>query len=253
MTDADDPSSRGHEVLSEPLYLQVTYDEKRLPRTSYPRKLAAYLTGRFLRPKGRILDVGCGRGEFLTAFREAGLEVAGLDVSPAAPDLAIGHEVKVVDLEQEPLPYSAGSFDYVFCKSVLEHTRNPIRLLRSAYAALKPGGIAIVMVPAWETGYKGSFYIDHTHVTPFTLPALENAMVLAGFQVVKGELFCQLPFLWGRPWLKPVIWLIAALPLPYRPMHKAKWPSDFNKLIWFSKEAMLLVVGRRLTDETDRL
>lgn len=234
------------DVLGSGDYLKLTYDTARLPKTAYPRRLAAHLAHRHFggRP-GRLLDVGCGRGDFLTAFQDAGFSVAGVDISPAAPELAPGHEVRVADLERDALPFPEGSFDYAFSKSVLEHTRQPVRVLRAALEGLRPGGLAIVMVPAWETGYRGSFYIDHTHITPFTLPSMEDAMTLAGFEVVHGELFYQLPMLWGRPWLKPLTWLIAALPLPYRPMHKARWPDGVNKLIWFSKEAMVLVVGRK--------
>jgi SAM-dependent methyltransferase len=235
----------GADILSDGSYLTLTYDEKRLPKTAYPRRLAAWLTKRFLEPRGRLLDVGCGRGDFLEAFAGQGLDVAGVDISPAAPGLSPGRDVRVADLERERMPFAPGSFDFVFNKSVLEHTRAPVKVLEEMKAALKQGGIAIIMVPAWETGYKGAFYIDHTHITPFTLPALEDAMRLAGFEPLHGQLFWQLPFSWGRPWLLPLLWLVRTLPLPYRPMHKAKWPDSVNKFIWFSKEAMLLCVGRK--------
>jgi SAM-dependent methyltransferase len=235
----------GADILSEGSYLTLTYDEKRLPKTAYPRRLAAWLVKTFLKPNGRILDVGCGRGDFLEAFAGLGLDAAGVDISPAAPGMSPRRDVRVADLEREAMPFPAASFDFAFNKSVLEHTRAPVKVLGEIKAALKPGGLAIIMVPAWETGYKGSFYIDHTHITPFTLPALEDAMQLAGFEVLHGQLFWQLPFVWGRPWLLPLLWLVRILPLPYRPMNKAKWPNSMNKFIWFSKEAMLLCVGRK--------
>ena len=50
----------------------------------------------------------------MTAFRDSGLDVAGVDMSPAAPELAPDHEVKIADLEREVLPYPLQSFDYVF-------------------------------------------------------------------------------------------------------------------------------------------
>jgi SAM-dependent methyltransferase len=235
----------GAEILSDGSYLTLTYDEKRLPKTAYPRRLTAWLVKNFLKPRGRLVDVGCGRGDFLEAFAGLGLEVAGVDISPAAPSMSPAREVRVADLEREAMPFPQESFDFAFNKSVLEHTRSPVKVLSEIKAVLKPGGIAIIMVPAWETGYKGSFYIDHTHVTPFTLPGLEDAMRLAGFEVLHGQLFWQLPFVWGRRWLLPLLWVVRVLPLHYRPMQKAKWPNSVNKIIWFSKEAMLLCVGRR--------
>ncbi|HWY61198.1 MAG TPA: class I SAM-dependent methyltransferase [Rhizomicrobium sp.] len=235
----------GAPILHDGRYLSLTYDEKRLPKTAYPRRLAAYLTKSFLAPRGRLLDVGSGRGDFLEAFMGQGLQVAGVDISPAAPGLAPNHDVRVADLEREAMPFDKDSFDFAFSKSVLEHTRAPLKLLAEIKSTLKSGGVVIIMVPAWETGYKGSFYIDHTHITPFTLPSLEDAMQLAGFELVHSQLFWQLPFVWRRPWLLPLLWVIRMLPLPYRPMQKTNWPDSVNKIIWFSKEAMLLCVGRK--------
>lgn len=244
MTDSE---PKGAGILAESAYLSITYDEASLPKTAYPRKLAAYLSSRFFSGRGKLLDVGCGRGDFLRAFADLGYEVAGVDISPAAPDMAPGLDVRVLDLERETMISELANFDYVFNKSVLEHTRDPVKVMREMLSALKPGGHAIIMVPAWETGYRGSFYIDHTHITPFTLPGLENAMRLAGFEVIHAQYFWQLPFSWSRPWLMPLLWLIRILPIPYRPMHKAPWPDSINKLVWFSNEAMLLCVGKKLT------
>ena len=71
----------GAEILSDGSYLTLTYDEKRLPKTAYPRRLTVWLVKNFLQPHGRIVDVGCGRGDFLEAFAGLGLEVAGVDIS----------------------------------------------------------------------------------------------------------------------------------------------------------------------------
>jgi cyclopropane fatty-acyl-phospholipid synthase-like methyltransferase len=47
-------------------FVDVTYDEGRLPLTAYPNKLARYLFDRYQLKQGdKLLDIGCGRGEFL--------------------------------------------------------------------------------------------------------------------------------------------------------------------------------------------
>jgi SAM-dependent methyltransferase len=242
-------------LMADAKYLEVTYDEARVPRGSYPAKLARWvastcyapdLRGCDLRVPGRLLDLGCGRGEFLGAFADLGMDVAGVDASPLAPKLAPGRDVRVADMERDALPFEPGSFDFVFSKSVIEHMRDPMGLFSMAMTALRPGGIAVIMTPSWQHNCWGPFYIDHTHVTPFTEPSLENAMEMAGFEASRAACFYQLPFTWGRPFLMPVVWAMAALPLPYRPYNRsAPWPESVNKLIRFSKEAMLLGVGRR--------
>ena len=184
-------------------------------------------------------------GEHLAAFSRLGFDVAGVDISPGAPELANVYRVEVADLEHDPLPFPSNSFDFVFSKSVVEHMRHPTCLLTKALEALRPGGTAVIMTPSWTHTYWGPFYIDHTHVTPFTAPSLSDALMISGFKSVTVSHFYQLPFLWRYLFLKPIVWFFAALPLPYRPYHSAPWPDSLNKIIRFSKEVMLLGVGKK--------
>jgi len=232
-------------VLTASTYLDVTYSPTRAPYGKYPYLLAQWLLEHAYKKPGRLLDLGCGRGEHLAAFAQLGFDVAGVDISPRAVELAEGYQVKVADLERDSLPFPVNSFDFVFSKSVIEHMRYPTGLLSSALEALRPGGTAVIMTPSWAHTYWGPFYIDHTHVTPFTAPSLADAFALVGFENVKASHFYQLPFLWRYPFLKPVVWTMAALPLPYRPYQSAPWPDGLNKMLRFSKEVMLLAIGKK--------
>jgi SAM-dependent methyltransferase len=189
--------------------------------------------------------MGCGRGDHLKIFSRLGFDVAGVDVSPGAPQYSVGYDIKVANLETDPLPFPKESFDFVFSKSVIEHMREPAQLMAKAFEALRPGGTAVIMTPSWEHTYWGPFYIDHTHVTPFTAPSMEDALKIVGFEDIRVENFYQLPFLWKRPFLKPFVKAIAMSPLSYRPYKKAPWSDSFNKLIRFSKEVMLLGVCKK--------
>ena len=63
-------------------YVNTIYDENLKPFTNYPGKLAKYLISRLNMNQGsKILELGCGRGEFINAFIEGGLEGYGLDMS----------------------------------------------------------------------------------------------------------------------------------------------------------------------------
>jgi SAM-dependent methyltransferase len=232
-------------LLADAAYLDLTYSEERAPRGSYPSLLAAHLHDRVLGRAGRLLDLGCGRGEHLEAFARLGHEVVGIDISERAKELAAPFPVHVADLERDPLPVEPGVFDFAFSKSVVEHMREPVALLAAAHDALRPGGVAVVMTPSWEHTHWGPFYVDHTHVTPFTAPGLADALSLAGFAQVRVDHFRQLPVLWRRPWLRPAVGALARLPVSYRPYRQASWPDGVNKLIRFSKEVMLLAVARK--------
>lgn len=213
-------------------YVSVIYNEKDKPFTKYPDELACYLSSRYKIPKGsKLLDLGCGRGEFLMGFIRCGFNGYGVDQSSIAKSVCSGAEILQSDLVNEPLPYKDNSFDVVFSKSVLEHFYYPEKLVQEIYRILKPGGLVITMVPDWEFIYK-TFYDDCTHRTPFTLNSLRNIFIINSFDGVKVERFRQLPFLWSLPALKLFCSIVAFIaPRSLRP---------YSKLIRFSQEIMLL-------------
>lgn len=228
-------------------YLDVSYSPARKPYTNYPHQLARWLLEQVYLKPGTLLDVGCGRGEHLRAFAALGFDVTGIDISPRAPALTPEHQVLVVDIQREELPFPAGAFDFVFSKSVLEHLREPDQMLSKSWQMLKPNGIAVFMTPSWRHVYH-SYYEDYTHVTPFMANSLRMALEINDFADVQVSYFRQLPFLWHRPYLLPLVRLLACCPLPYRPLASAPWPESWNTLIRFAKEVMLLGVGRRPSD-----
>lgn len=213
-------------------YVAVIYNEGDKPFTQYPDKLARYLSSRYRLPKGgKILDLGCGRGEFLRGFIRCGLNGYGVDQSAIAKSICPEAEILQSDLENEPLPYNDNYFDAVFSKSVLEHFYYPEKLVMEIYRIVKPGGLAITMVPDWESVYK-TFYEDYTHRTPFTINSLKDIFSINGFDDVKVEKFRQLPFLWAMPWLRPFTAFVSLIaPRVLRP---------YSKLVKFSQEIMLL-------------
>ena len=75
-------------------------------------------------------------------------------------------EIKECDLENESIPYSDNTFDFIYSKSVIEHVRNADNFVSESYRVLKPGGIAVFMTPDWGTQYK-TFWDDYTHVILF--------------------------------------------------------------------------------------
>lgn len=213
-------------------YVAVIYNEGDKPFTQYPDKLARYLFSRYKLPKGgKILDLGCGRGEFLKGFIRCGLNGYGVDRSTIAKSICPEAEVLQSDLENNALPFHDNFFDVVFSKSVLEHFYYPEKLVQEIYRILNPGGLVITMVPDWESVYK-MFYDDYTHRKPFTLNSLRSIFQIYSFDKVRVEKIRQLPFLWSLPWLQPFCSIVAVIaPRSLRP---------YSKLVRFSQEVMLL-------------
>ena len=225
-------------------YVEVVYNETDRPLTDYPNKLARYLFGRYrIRPGDTLLDIGCGRGEFLRGFIECGAKGFGVDQTDAAKKYCPSAELRLANLENEPLPYGDDTFDVVYSKSVVEHFYYPEKLVREMYRVLKPGGLVITLCPDWEFNIR-NYFEDFTHRTPFTVTSLHDILVMNGFDRVTVERFRQLPVLWtgiGRV-LMPIAEMTRLLaPRALKPV--SKW-------VRFSKEIMLLSSARKPTSSS---
>jgi ubiquinone/menaquinone biosynthesis C-methylase UbiE len=219
-------------------YLSVVYDEGSRPYTDYPKQLCHYLFQSFDLKKGmKMLEPGCGRGEFLTNFKELGLDVYGVDISPEAAMFANEFPVELCDVENERLPYADNTFDILYSKSFIEHLHKPEKYLEEAFRVLKPGGQLLTLVPDWESNYK-TYFDDFTHRTPFTQPSLEDAYKMYGFENVVAYRFRQLPIVWKYPMLN---YLCAAIS-PFVPVRTK------NKFFRWSRELMLVGVGKKPMD-----
>jgi SAM-dependent methyltransferase len=213
-------------------YVDVIYNESDRPFTTYPDKLTHHLVRRFGISKGqRLLDVGCGRGEFLRGVMNQGVEGYGADRSPAAVAICPNAKLCNADIEKNGLPFKDDFFDIVFSKSVIEHFYYPETLIQEIFRVLKPGGLIITMCPDWEFNIR-VYFEDYTHRTPFMISSLRDIQRIHGFQDIRCERFRQLPFLWKMPWLLPITELVRV----FTPSFLRK----YSKLVRFSKEIMLL-------------
>lgn len=101
--------------------------------------------------KGKVLDVGCGVGDFCEAinFYRPDLEVYGIDISKKAIEVAKTRvknaNFKVSDAQE--LPFKDSFFDAVLCFDLIEHVRFPQKALKEACRVLKPGGIFHAHIP----------------------------------------------------------------------------------------------------------
>ena len=217
-------------------YLSVVYDEKSHPYSDYPKKLCAYLFQSFELEEGmKLLEPGCGRGEFLNNFKDLGLDVFGVDISPEAVAFENGLDVKLCDVENEKLPFNNNTFDVIYSKSFIEHLYYPEKYLEEAYRVLKSNGILLTLVPDWESNYK-IYYDDYTHRTPFTKMALTDAYKMYGFKEVRVFKFRQLPIVWKYP----IINYLCAFMSPFIPVRTQ------NKFFRWSRELMLVGIGKKI-------
>lgn len=160
---------------TDPLYVSFE-DRFRGTREDVKKRMGVYLpiivearAGTHDRP---LLDVGCGRGEWLELLRENGLVARGIDLNRAmvlesrARGLEVSEAEVLAYLESLP-PASVGA---VTGMHVLEHVEFPavVRILDECLRVLCPGGVAIFETPNPRNLVVGAcqFYIDPTHRTP---------------------------------------------------------------------------------------
>jgi SAM-dependent methyltransferase len=142
-------------------------------------------------PAGRLLDVGCGRGDLGTWFIRRGWTVLGVEPSPEACALARsrGVDARVGTLAEVEL--APNSLDAVVFRQSLEHVVDPVPDLRRSHAALRAGGALIVSVPnfgCWQRRRFGGhwFHLDvPRHRFHFDARALRGALARAGFEGVQ--------------------------------------------------------------------
>jgi ubiquinone biosynthesis O-methyltransferase len=97
-----------------------------------------------------VLEVGCGVGDFSIALSCAGANVAGVDFSPRAIELAqqkARHHDQSIAFQvadAQALPFPDNSFDVLFSCECLEHVPEPRRMLSELHRVLKPGGVLIL-------------------------------------------------------------------------------------------------------------
>jgi SAM-dependent methyltransferase len=106
-----------------------------------------------LRPRrGRVLDVGCGRGDLLLALSGDGWQASGLEPTPQGTAVARARGLDVTLGRFEDLDPSVTSYDVVVFAGVLEHLHDPLGSLRRARGSLAPGGlVAALYVPLFDS------------------------------------------------------------------------------------------------------
>jgi 2-polyprenyl-3-methyl-5-hydroxy-6-metoxy-1,4-benzoquinol methylase len=98
--------------------------------------------------KGRLLDIGSGRGELLSVAQLEGWTPVGIEPSPSFAEHAMKHsgaEIRCMPVEE--CGFDTGSFDVVVLSAVLEHLYNPDQTISEVSRILRAGGALFLDVP----------------------------------------------------------------------------------------------------------
>ena len=211
-------------------YLSVRYNIKKKPLSNYPEKFTKYNINRFKLKNKKLLEIGCGRGDFINEFSKQEVDCYATDILEESKQFLNDKiQFSLNDISKDKLPFEDGFFDAIYSKSLIEHINNHQLFFNECKRVLKSSGKIIIYTPDWETQHL-HFYDDITHVKPFTRISLEDSFKIYGFQNYNVEKFYQIPIVWKFPLIKLFLKIISIFV-----------PIRCNiKFLRFSKELMLL-------------
>lgn len=142
--------------------------------------------------RGRLLDVGCGRGLFLRLMRRAGWDVAGVEAdAEVARRISESHGLDVRGGDPGAWGFPDGSFDAVTLHHVLEHVARPAEMIDRCRCLLRNGGLLVAAVPnrdSLQAAFGGASWLHLDvpfHVHHFTAAGLAGLLAKRGFRVVR--------------------------------------------------------------------
>lgn len=184
-------------------YLNYRYGAKREPSSRFGTWLVNLLPAqrsvldmqyRYL-PKPtcgqRLLDVGCGNGDFLVNAKEAGWMVTGLEPDAKAAKAAQERGLDIVVGVIDALAEQSSVYDVITLSHVIEHVHEPRQLLQSVHRLLKPGGVVYIDTPninslgaeLFKKNWRG--IETPRHLVLFTQSSLEALLIENGFGEIR--------------------------------------------------------------------
>jgi 2-polyprenyl-3-methyl-5-hydroxy-6-metoxy-1,4-benzoquinol methylase len=131
-----------------------------------------------LRPGAKVLDYGCGPGDFLLLAKGRGFDASGIDSSPRSVRMAAERGLSVLCGGTRELLERADRYDAIVVQSVLEHAPDGVALVTELGSLLAPGGVLVLSAPT-----PGPFFWDDpTHVRPYTAKSFAILADLTGMR-----------------------------------------------------------------------
>ena len=195
---------------------------------------------------GRLLDIGCNEGRGLKIYRHNGFSAEGLELNPRAAEHARSAGFTVYETLLEEFCPAAG-YDVVVLSNVLEHSRDPKRMLQDVARILKPEGQVWISCPnseSWLRRVFGAAWINwHVpfHIVHFSPATIRHLLVESGFTGV--DLHQITPALWVASSMTTGIFAASG-----RPTRQLRNPLLIVALIGFARALLfpLLYLGNHM-------
>ncbi len=143
------------------------------------------------RQTNRLLDVGCGTGDFLLAARDRGWECSGTEFSPKAVEICRKKGLNVLQGDLKSLTGQLPVFDVITSFEVIEHINTPREEMETIKEHLRPGGMFYLTTPNFNSlirmllGNRYDAIVFPEHLSYFSPTSLKFLMHAAGFHKIK--------------------------------------------------------------------
>jgi SAM-dependent methyltransferase len=154
----------------------------------FQRSQALDFVQRFGLSGKRIIEVGCGDGNYLRYLHEAGAIPCGIEPSAPFRQMAAARGFQIADgyvARARTVP--GAPFDAFVTRQVLEHVQDPNDFLLGIHRILSTEGVGLVEVPSLEQAIEGGRFYDFfpDHVNYFSVLTLRHALERNGFDVLE--------------------------------------------------------------------
>lgn len=141
----------------------------------------------------RLLDVGCGKGFFVKAALDAGIQAEGIDLSRSGIEYAVntlGVKATIGRIQDQKMTDWKEAFDVVTLWATIEHLPDPCSVIEATHACLKPGGILLCDTGLGHVGWEqflpghSQWYDAPQHLFVFSDTGLMRLLERCGFSIV---------------------------------------------------------------------
>jgi 2-polyprenyl-3-methyl-5-hydroxy-6-metoxy-1,4-benzoquinol methylase len=190
------PQSNPYATETADEYFQM-HDSQEKTKTG---EWIAGVAEKILQRKGKMLEIGCGRGELLVGAANCGWDVYGIEMTNAFAQLARSTGISIECSSVEESKSLNDTYDVILLAAILEHLYDPVNILKRVHAALCPGGLVFIDVPNelsltmrvgnWYMRLRGRDWTINLsptfspfHVVGFSPKALTRVLASVGFRV----------------------------------------------------------------------
>lgn len=142
--------------------------------------------------QGRVLDFGCGGGNFVSKFNKNNWKRYGLDISKVACNITKEKGIMVFCGYLSEAQYKANFFDIIIANHVIEHLKNPDGVIKELKRIMKLGGKIYIEVPSYNSFWSNLFGLQWPsnndiprHLSHFTKKGLTCLLEKNGYQKTK--------------------------------------------------------------------